>query len=106
VKVAFRERDPRILPEMSAKVAFLSREPGPGEQAPLRAVPAAAVAQGNGPPRVFLIQGDRVREVPVQLGRRLGEMVELQEGPAIGSRIATAPLDKLTDGARVSIPKQ
>jgi RND family efflux transporter MFP subunit len=106
VKVAFLERDPRILPEMSAKVAFLSRETGPGEQAPLRAVPAAAVAQGNGPPRVFLIQGDQVREIPVQLGRRLGEMVELREGPAIGSRIATAPLDKLTDGARVSTPKQ
>jgi len=106
VKVAFRERDPRILPEMSAKVAFLSRETGPGEQAPLRAVPAAAVTQGNAPPRVFLIQGDQVREVPVQLGRRLGEMVELREGPAIGSRIAAAPLDKLTDGARVSIPKQ
>jgi RND family efflux transporter MFP subunit len=106
VKVAFLERDPRILPEMSAKVAFLSRETGPGEQAPLRAVPAAAVAQGNGPPRVFLIQGDQVREVPVQLGRRLGEMVELREGPAIGSRIAAAPLDKLTDGARVSTPKQ
>jgi RND family efflux transporter MFP subunit len=106
VKVAFREHDPRILPEMSAKVAFLSRETGPEEQAPLRAVPAAAVAQGNGPPRVFLIQDDQVREVPVQLGRRLGEMVELREGPAIGSRIAAAPLDKLTDGARISIPKQ
>jgi RND family efflux transporter MFP subunit len=106
VKVAFLERDPRILPEMSAKVAFLSRETGPGEQAPLRAVPAAAVAQGNGPPRVFLIQGDQVREVPVQLGRRLGEMVELLEGPTIGSRIAAAPMEKLADGARVSIPKQ
>ena len=106
VKVAFLERDPRILPEMSAKVAFLSRETGPGEQAPLRAVPAAAVAQGNGPPRVFLIQGDQVREVPVQLGRRLGEMVELLEGPTIGSRIAAAPLEKLTDGVRISIPKQ
>jgi RND family efflux transporter MFP subunit len=106
VKVAFLERDPRILPEMSAKVAFLSRETGPGEQAPLRAVPAAAVAQGNGPPRVFLIQDDQVRKVPVQLGRRLGEMVELLEGPAIGSRIAAAPLEKLTDGARVSVLKQ
>jgi len=106
VKVAFLERDPRILPEMSAKVAFLSRATGPGEQAPLRAVPAAAVARGKGPPRVFLIQGDHVREVPVQLGRHLGEMVELREGPAIGSRIAAAPVEKLADGTRVSVPKQ
>jgi RND family efflux transporter MFP subunit len=106
VKVVFRERDPRVLPEMSAKVAFLAREPAADEQAPFRAAPAAAVVRRNGVPNVFLIQGDRVREVPVQLGRHLGEMVELREGPAIGSRIATAPLDRLTDGARISIPKQ
>jgi RND family efflux transporter MFP subunit len=106
VKVAFGERDPRILPEMSAKVAFLSRDTGPEEKAPVQAVPAAAVAQGNGGPRVFLLQGDAVRAVPVQLGRRLGEMVELREGPAIGSRIALSPLEKLKDGARVSVPRQ
>jgi len=106
VKVAFLERDPRVLPEMSAKVAFLSRPVGAGEQASVRAIPAAAVGTRDGKAVVFLIQGDQVREVPVGLGRRLGEMVELREGPAVGSRIATAPLEKLKDGTRVSIPKQ
>jgi len=42
----------------------------------------------------------------VQTGRRFGEMVELREGPPDASRIATAPLDQLKDGTRVSIPKQ
>src|SRR5512143_1829115 len=65
VKVAFVERDPRVLPEMSAKVAFLSREPAADEQSPFRAVPAAAVVQRNGLSRVFLIQGDQAREVAV-----------------------------------------
>jgi len=106
VKVAFLEREPRVLPEMSAKVAFLSRAVGAGEQAPVRAVPAAAVGARDGKEVVFLIQGDQVREVPVELGRRLGEMVELREGPAVGSRIAASPVDRLKDGARVSIPKQ
>lgn len=106
VKIAFGELTPGILPEMSAKVAFLSRETGPEEKAAVRAVPAAAVVQGSGVPRVFAIQGDEVRAVPVQLGRRLGEMVELREGPAVGSRIALSPLEKLKDGARVSVPKQ
>jgi RND family efflux transporter MFP subunit len=106
VKVAFLERDPRVLPEMSAKVAFLSRAPGADEQAPFRAVPAAAVVRRNGSPMVFLIQGDQVREVAVDTGRRFGEMVELQEGPPVASRIATAPLDQLKDGTRVSIPKK
>ena len=106
VKVAFLEREPRVLPEMSAKVAFLSRAVGAGEQAPVRAVPAAAVGARDGKEVVFLIQGDQVREVSVELGRRLGEMVELREGPAVGSRIAASPVDRLKDGARVSIPKQ
>jgi len=106
VKVAFLERDPRVLPEMSAKVAFLSRPVGAGEQAPVRAIPAVAVGTRDGQEAVFLIQGDQVREVPVELGRRLGEMVELREGPAVGSRIAVSPVDRLKDGARVSIPKQ
>lgn len=106
VKVAFLERDPRVLPEMSAKAAFLSRPVAAGEQAPVRAVPAAAVVTRGGQARLFLIDGDQVREVPVQLGRPLAEMVELREGPETGSRIAAGPLDRLKDGARVSIPKQ
>jgi RND family efflux transporter MFP subunit len=106
VKVAFNERDPAVLPEMSAKVAFLSRPPADDERASFRAVPAAAVVERNGKPFVFLVQGDQVREVAVRTGRRFGETVELTEGPPIGSRIALAPLERLKDDVRVSIPKQ
>jgi RND family efflux transporter MFP subunit len=106
VKVSFLEPDPRVLPEMSAKVAFLSRPVGADEQAPVRAVPAAAVGTRGGREVVFLIQGDQVREVEVQLGRRLAEMVELREGPAAGSLIAASPVEKLSDGIRVAVPKQ
>jgi RND family efflux transporter MFP subunit len=105
VKVAFLDRDPRILPEMSAKVAFLSRPVGADEQAPVRAIPAAAVATRDGQAVVFLIEGDQVRPVPVQLGRPMGEMVELREGPSVGSRIAAAPVEKLSEGTRVTVPK-
>jgi len=105
VKVAFVERDPRVLPEMSAKVAFLARETSRDEQALFRAVPAAAVILRNGTSRVFLIRGDQVREVAVETGRRFADLLELREGPPVGARIATAPLEKLTDGTRVSIPK-
>jgi RND family efflux transporter MFP subunit len=106
VKVAFVERDPAVLPEMSAKVAFLAREPEGDERLPLRVVPAAAVIQRDGASRVFLIQGDRVREAAVQTGRRFADLVELRDGPPVGSRIATAPLEKLRDDMRVAMPKQ
>lgn len=106
VKVSFLEADPRVLPEMSAKVAFLSRPVGADEQAPVRAVPAAAVGTRGGRAVVFLIEGEQVREAGVQLGRRLAEMVELREGPPVGSLIAAAPVEKLSDGTRVAVPKQ
>ncbi|MFO7708816.1 MAG: efflux RND transporter periplasmic adaptor subunit [Desulfobacterales bacterium] len=105
VKVAFRELDARVLPEMSAKVAFLSRAVEPGEEAPVRAVPVAAIVRRNGADVVFQIEGDRVREVPVVPDRRVGEMQGLSAGPPVGSRIATAPLERLQDGIRVSIPQ-
>jgi hypothetical protein len=47
-----------------------------------------------------------VREVAVETGRRFAEMMELRDGPPVASRIATAPLDRLMDGTRVSIPKK
>ena len=106
VKVAFRDRDPRILPEMSAKVAFLSREIGPEEQDPLRAVPVSAVVRRNGKSRVFQIEDGQVRETPIETGRRAGDMIELKEGPAVGTRIVLSPTGKLQDGSRVSIPQR
>ena len=106
VKVAFNERDPAVLPEMSAKVAFLARPPTDDERASFLAAPAAAVVERNGRPIVFWVQGDNVREAAVQVGRRFGEMVELKEGPPVGSRIGLAPLERLKDGVRISIAKQ
>ena len=106
VKVAFDKRDPAVLPEMSAKVAFLARLPTDDERASFRAAPAAAVVERNGRPIVFWVQGDNVREAAVQVGRRFGEMVELKEGPPVGSRIGLAPLERLKDGVRISIAKQ
>jgi multidrug efflux pump subunit AcrA (membrane-fusion protein) len=35
VKVAFKEKDPRVLPDMSAKVAFLARAPEAAERKPV-----------------------------------------------------------------------
>ena len=106
VKVAFNERDPAVLPEMSAKVAFLARPPADDERTSFRAASAAAVVERNGRPIVFWVQGDNVREAAVQVGRRFGEMVELKEGPPVGSRIGLAPLERLKDGVRISIAKQ
>ena len=57
VKVRFSSHDPRILPEMSAKVGFLSKVLKPGEQGPRTMVNVSAL-KGTGTRRyVFVVQG-------------------------------------------------
>jgi len=101
VKVRFLDRDKRLLPEMSAKVAFLEREVQPGEGKPRVALPPGAVVQRDGKSVVYVVTGDHVVQTPVTLGPKLGDMVEVVSGVKAGDRIATKPLDKLRDKSRV-----
>jgi HlyD family secretion protein len=101
VKVRFLDRDKRVLPEMSAKVAFLERPVGPGEGKPRIAIAPSTVVTRDGKSVVFLLKGDRVLQTPVTLGARIGDLVEVASGVKAGERIATKPLEKLHDQSRV-----
>jgi len=106
VKVRFLDLDSRILPEMSAKVAFLQREVKGEEKKPRTAVNPAAVITRNGKSYLFLVKGDRLAETPVTLGSRIGDMVELQSGVKAGEKVALKPLEKLRDGKRIKISEK
>ena len=101
VKIRFVDMDSRILPEMSAKVAFLEREVKSEEKKPLTAINHAAVVTSDGKNHVFVVAGERVVETPVTLGGRIGDMVEVKSGLKAGDRIAIKPLDKLKDGIKI-----
>ena len=101
VKVRFSDSDKRILPEMSAKVAFLERAVQPGEGRARVALLPASIARRDGKSFVFVIAGDKVVQTPVTLGPRLGDMVEVVSGVKAGERIAVNPLEKLHDKSRV-----
>lgn len=105
VKVSFVDRDSRILPEMSVRVAFLERETKRSELRPRVAVNPAAIVRSGGRDGLYLVKKGRVLFVPVRLGARLGDLVEVG-GVAPGDRIALRPLEKLKDGARVSLPEK
>lgn len=106
VKVRFIDKDRRVLPEMSAKVAFLERPVQPGGGKPRVALPPAFIAKRNGKDAVFVVSGDRVTERPVTLGAKLGDMVEVVSGVKAGERIAVKPLDKLRDQSRIATPEK
>jgi len=101
VKVRFLDPDSRILPEMSAKVAFLQRAVKADERKPRTAVNPAAVANRRGKSVLFLINGERVAETPVTLGSRIGDMVEILSGVKAGAKVALKPLERLKDGTKI-----
>jgi RND family efflux transporter MFP subunit len=103
VKVRFIDKDDRILPEMSAKVAFLSREIEKDEEGPRTALNSSALITRNGKKFVFLIQGNRVVETKITTGRILGDMTEVLSGVKAGDKVAIKPLNELRDGKRIKV---
>jgi RND family efflux transporter MFP subunit len=105
VKVRFVERDERVLPDMSAKVAFLSKPvPAAQKQAVVAVQPAAVVARG-GRNVVYVVDNDKVREVPVATGERIGDLLAVS-GVKPGDTLVLAPGDKIKNGASVTVAKK
>ena len=101
VKVRFVERDARVLPDMSAKVAFLSREVKEGEKKPVTAVQPGAIVEREGRKTVFALKDDRASAIPVTTGAKIGDLVEVG-GVKAGERLVLAPNGKVQDGTAVA----
>jgi HlyD family secretion protein len=100
VKVSFLERDSRILPEMSAKVAFLERPVKGEEQKPRIMLPKTALIKRDNKSYVYLLSGDAVTEALVETGAAEGGLIEVK-GVKVGDKVALKPLDKLSNGSKV-----
>lgn len=105
-KVRFVDTDTRILPEMSAKVAFLSREMPEDQRAPRIVVPPAAVTQDDGRSYVYVVRDGRAARVEFQAGGKIGEAIEVVKGLAAGDKVVMKPPGSLRDGARIALPSK
>jgi RND family efflux transporter MFP subunit len=103
-KVSFVDHDDRILPEMSAKVAFLSQEVAAERRRPFTVVDPAAVVGRGGSAVVFVVADGKARERPVQTGEKLGDSVAIT-GVEPGERVVLRPDAGLKDGAAVTVKK-
>jgi HlyD family secretion protein len=109
VKVTILDRDPRILPEMGARVDFLedSVAAGPERAAsagpPRFRVPAAAVREANGESVVWLVRDGRLEPRAVQAGPVSGGFREIRSGLAGGERLLVGGVEKPEAGMRVTV---
>jgi RND family efflux transporter MFP subunit len=105
VKVRFLDLDARMLPDMSAKVSFLSRELTAGELQPRLAVNKAALVSRDGKNIAYLVQDNKVRETSVSIRDRLGDMQEVETGLKPGDRVVLMPKG-LRDGAKIKVAER
>ncbi len=106
VKVKFLDLDRRVLPEMSAKVAFLERQVEKEEQRPITAINPQAIRRENGAAFVFLAKGERVVKTRITTGQQVGDLVQVTSGVKSGDKIVVKPLDKLKDGSPIKLAEK
>jgi RND family efflux transporter MFP subunit len=105
VRIGFDALDPRILPDMGVKVAFLSDEPAadPGSGRGVLAVPRAALRQDGGQDVVFVVKDGRLERRAVKVATAPGDPAQVEAGLAAGESVVVEGPAELKDGGRVRV---
>jgi RND family efflux transporter MFP subunit len=105
VRVAIKVKDTRILPQMAARVSFLTApEKGASQAATRVSVPPNAVQVQGRTGSVFVLgENGTVEKRDVALGLKTDQAVVILSGIAPGDRLASGDLAKLHDGDRVKV---
>ena len=102
-KVRFDAIDPRVLPEMSAKVSFLSQPITAEQQKPLTAVSPDALAQRDGRTVVLVVRDGKAVEVAVTPGSRIADLTAITGEVKTGEKAVLKPGPELKNGALVKL---
>ena len=104
VKVGFKSYDSRVLPEMSAKVSFLSEtKEGEENQLPVLTIPLSAVDDLNGKKIVYVVKDDKAVQKEITTGRLLGNYIEIISGLEEGDEIIDNLNENIKDGVHVKV---
>jgi RND family efflux transporter MFP subunit len=106
VRIGFKVKDPRILPEMGARVSFLNDAPvenGAAAATPAVVIPNDAVQVNGDTGVVFIVSGDKVERRAVRLGAKSSDGQVVLAGLSAGTRIAVGDLSKLSDQAEIEV---
>ena len=104
VRIALGTKDPRIVPEMGVRVAFLESRPASGTVPALQRgllVPSASIRQDDGKDVVFLLREGHAERRAVSLGGTLGDSRQVQAGVSAADVVIVDAPNNLKDGDAV-----
>jgi RND family efflux transporter MFP subunit len=105
VKVAFKSYDNRVLPEMGAKVLYLTKasDAAVSTEKPRLTIPASAIVERGGKKIALRVVDNKVSSVIVSIGRTMGMLVEITDGLTSGEKVIDKADASITDGTKVKV---
>ena len=103
VRIAFDERDQRILPDMGVKVTFITDEPAAATTEMVE-IPKGAVRRDGEQDVVFVVKEDRLERRAVKVSGTEGDVARVISGLTAGETVAVTG-EELADGDRVKVVK-
>ncbi len=100
VRVGFAQLDPRILPDMSVKVAFQSGKEATTAPSGVT-IPKSAISPRDGRDVVWIVRDGQVERRAVTISEATGDKVTIAAGVSPGERVVVDGAGPLSDGARV-----
>jgi RND family efflux transporter MFP subunit len=111
VKVSILDKDPRILPEMGARVDFVAASPDTAvsgaapaaDAAPRFRLPVAAVRESSGGTIVWIIRGGKLESRSVDAGPASAGYREIRRGLSGGELVLVGGVTQPEQGMRVEV---
>lgn len=105
VKVAFKTYDNRVLPEMGAKVLYLTKasDAAANTEKPSLTLPASAIVERDGKKIVYRVTDNKANSVIVTVGRTMGARIEILSGLTSGEKVIDKVDGAVDDGVKVKV---
>ncbi|NQD36952.1 efflux RND transporter periplasmic adaptor subunit [Permianibacter sp. IMCC34836] len=102
-KIRFVETDARVLPDMSAKVAFLERTLAADERKPRMGVNPQAIRSVDNRKEVLRVRDGKLEVIAVTVASMLGDAQIISGDLTIGDKLVLNPAPELKAGAAVTV---
>ena len=104
VRIAFDQKDARILPDMGVKVSFITNEPAAAASQQIE-IPKTAVRRDGDQDIVFVVKDDKAERRAVRVLTAEGDNARIASGVSDGESVIIEGPPDLKDGDRVKVKK-